>query len=85
MACPTMTFSGVTADVWNCLSQRASSLGVTLPGSSGGVEYLDAGVNYTWDQSAQTLTVTITHLPLIINCGTAESYLRQAVVGCGGH
>ena len=87
MACPTMTFNGVTPDVWTCLRQRASSLGVTLPpGNSGTVSHLDATLDYAWDPTAQTLSITITHLPpFIIECDGAMSYVRQAATACGAH
>lgn len=84
MACPALTLTGVTREVWTCLRQRAAGLGVTLPaGDSGSVRHPDADADYAWDEAAGTLSVTFTRTPTWIGCGAIESRVRQAAAGCG--
>lgn len=84
MGCPTITLSGVTRPVWECIRQRASSLGVTVPpGDSGTVRALEAEVEYAWDESATSLSITVVRRPGWIACELIESRVRQAASGCG--
>ena len=84
MACPTILLTGVTREVWTCLRQRASGLGVTMPaGDSGTVRHPDADADYAWDEAAQTLRVTFTRTPVWIGCNAIESRIRKAAAGCG--
>jgi hypothetical protein len=84
MACPTITLTGVTREVWTCLRQRASGLGATLPaGNSGSIRHPNADADYAWNEQAQTLAVTFTRTPAWIGCRIVASRVRQAAAGCG--
>jgi hypothetical protein len=85
MSCPTMSFSGVTREVYDCLIQQARSMGFPAPkGPSGIVAYHNVEAEYRWDEDAGTLAITITRAPAHIGCASVESSLRQAIRGCGG-
>jgi hypothetical protein len=85
MDCPPITLTGVTRAVYDCLLQRAKSLGLPVPGdTSGSVAYADAGAEFDWNEGAATLTVTITRKPGWVTCEMVESQLRQAARACGG-
>ncbi|HEX2211352.1 MAG TPA: hypothetical protein VHG93_26950 [Longimicrobium sp.] len=84
MACPTITLTGVTRDVWTCLRQRASGRGVTVPDADrGSIRHRDADADYAWDEGTAILTVTLTRSPSWIGCNAIESRIRQAAAGCG--
>jgi hypothetical protein len=84
MDCPTITLSGVTPPVWECIRKRASSLGVTVPpGDSGTINALEAVVEYAWDEAAASLSLTVVRRPGWIPCELIESRVRQAASGCG--
>ena len=84
MACPTITLTGVTREVWTCLKQRAGGMGVSVPdGDRGTIRHSDADADYAWDEGAATLAVTITRSPSWIGCNAIESRIRQAATGCG--
>jgi hypothetical protein len=84
MACPTFTLSGVTRPVWECIQQRASSLGIRIPpGDSGTLHPPEAEVEYAWDEAGESLSITLTRKPGWISCELIESRVRQAVAGCG--
>ena len=85
MSCPTMSFSGVTREVYDCLIRQATSLGFPAPkGASGLVAYHNVEAEYRWDEEAGTLEITITRAPAHLNCAMIESSARQAIRGCGG-
>ena len=84
MACPTFTLSGVTPAAWECIRQRAVSLGITVPADdSGTVRHPEAEVEYAWDRAAGSLSLTVVRSPTWIGCELIESRVRQAAAGCG--
>jgi hypothetical protein len=84
MACPVFTLKGVTADAWQCLRQRAASMGINLPpGDAGTVHHPEAEANYAWDEITHTLRVTFTRSPAWISCGDIEARVRLAAASCG--
>lgn len=85
MGCPTITLTGVTRAVYDCLLQRARSLGLPVPTETGGsIAYADSQADFAWNEGAATLTITITRKPGWIRCEMVESQLRQAARACGG-
>ncbi len=85
MSCPTMSFSGVTREVFDCVVKRATSMGLpALKGPSGRVAYHNVEVEYRWDEASGTLEITITRSPAHLDCAMIESSARQAIRGCGG-
>lgn len=84
MSCPTMSFSGVTREVYDCLAEQAASMGFPAPqGASGRVAFLSVEAEYRWEEGKATLAITITRSPDWLDCSMVESRVRQAVRGCG--
>jgi hypothetical protein len=84
MACPTITLTGITAQVWECCRSEASRLGVTFPvGDRGTVRHPDAEAEYAWDEAGGTLRVTFTRTPSYIRCDMIEARLREGARRCG--
>ena len=84
MGCPRVTLEGITAEVWDCLRERAAEMGVSLPEGVGGtVNHPDADVDYAWYEASGTLTVTFTRKPDGISCGDIEARIRHAAAVCG--
>ncbi|HEX2080709.1 MAG TPA: hypothetical protein VHG08_23595 [Longimicrobium sp.] len=84
MACPTITLSGIDQAVWECIRQRASSSGISIPpGDSGTINTPEAEVEYAWDAAGESLAVTVVRKPAWIACELIESRVRQAAAGCG--
>ncbi len=85
MSCPTMSFSGVSREVYDCLMQQAASMGLPTPqGPSGRVAFMSVEAEYRWDEGEGTLAITVTRSPEWLDCGMVESRVRQAIRGCGG-
>jgi len=81
MACPTMTFAGVTRPVYDCLMKQASGMGLPAPRSpSGRVAYHSVEADYDWSESAAVLTITLTRAPEWLQCAMVETRVRQAIV-----
>jgi hypothetical protein len=84
MACPRITLHGVTAEVWDCLRQRAASLGINFPpGDAGTVHHPQGDAHYAWDEVTHTLAVTFTRTPSWISCNDIEARIRHAAWACG--
>lgn len=86
MACPTMTFHDVDRRVWDCLRQAARArIGIDLADQpSGTASGLGATVEWSWDEGAATLTLTVRQKPDWIDCAAIDGNFRQAVRACGG-
>jgi hypothetical protein len=82
---PPITLRGITGDAWDCLRDRARSMGISFPPSAAGtVNHPEGDADYAWDEAAGTLSVTFTRTPSWISCGDIESRMRHAVGLCGG-
>lgn len=85
MSCPTMSFSGVTREVYDCLMRQAASMGFPTPqGPQGRVAYHSIEAEYRWDESEATLEITVSRSPEWLDCGMVEARVRQTIGGCGG-
>lgn len=83
-ACPRITLTGVADDVWQCLRERAASLGINLPpGDAGTVHHLLGDADYAWDGVTRTLAVTFTRKPDWISCNDIEARIRLEAAHCG--
>ncbi|HEX8391465.1 MAG TPA: hypothetical protein VF665_03825 [Longimicrobium sp.] len=84
MACPAITLTGITAEVWECCRREARRLGVTFPDTdTGSVHHADADADYTWNRNDGTLQVTFTRTPSYIRCEMIEMRLREGARLCG--
>jgi hypothetical protein len=89
MACTTVTFHGVTANVFQCLKEKLKQYGAKVPpGPDGTITGHEMGISITgqfhWDEQAATLTITITDKPFFLPCGTISGAIHNAVHDCGG-
>jgi hypothetical protein len=84
MACPTITLTGVTAQVWECVRRRVEGLGVAVPPADrGSVHHKLVDADYAWDPAAATLSIVFTRSPRWIGCGALAGRVRKAAAGCG--
>ncbi|HEX8320747.1 hypothetical protein [Longimicrobium sp.] len=84
MACPTVTLTGITAEVWVCCRREARRLGVNFPDEDSGTAYHpDADAGYVWNRDDGSLQVTFTRIPSYIRCEMIEARLREGARLCG--
>lgn len=84
MACPTITLTGITTEVWDCCRREARRMGVAFPeGDAGSVRHPEAEADFAWDSVSATLQVTFTRTPSYIRCEMLESRLREGARMCG--
>ena len=82
--CDSITYKGVTQDVFNCLKKKLEKAGVKIPaGNEGELEGYGVKGHFKWDGKT-TLTVTVTDKPLILPCGMITGKLNETVQACGG-
>jgi hypothetical protein len=86
MACSAVTYTGVTAAVFDCLKQKLTAAGIMVPAENNGV-IAGEGVKgtFSWDPAAATLIIQVTDKPFFLPCGTINDQIHKAVQGCGGH
>lgn len=86
MACETVTLTGVTDEVWECLLREARQRGgVPIPtGTAGTVTALGFTVRYDRVREDFLLHVTVEQKPAYVDCAFIATRLRQIVRSCGG-
>lgn len=84
MGCPTVTLTGITAEVWNCCRREARRLGVNFPDDDSGTAWHpDADADYVWNREDGTLAVTFRRVPSNVRCEMIETRLREGARLCG--
>ena len=84
-ACPTATFTDVSAQVIDCLRGRLEGQGLKVPpGNSGTITGRVATLEVEWNEESATLTVEVTDKPWILSCEAIMGRMRVAVAACGG-
>jgi len=81
--CPPFTLTGVTPEVWDCLTARARGVGIPVTGDSGTATAQGVTADWRRDAEASTLTVTVTQMPGWTECATIQAMLREVVRACG--
>lgn len=87
MACPALTFTGITPDVMGCCVQAAQLRGARIPyplPDAGEVTVSSFTFTWTYDKAARTMTVRCTRKPRLVPCAVVNGTLRSTVKGCGG-
>ncbi|HEX2191229.1 MAG TPA: hypothetical protein VHG51_20130 [Longimicrobiaceae bacterium] len=82
--CPPTRIEGVSREVWSCLWRRAREM--SLPAqeaSSGSLRHGEGAAEWSWDEAAGVLTVTVTRRPPDLDCAWVERRLRETARGCG--
>lgn len=82
--CPSFTLTGITPDVWSCLTARAEGATIPITGDSGTARSQGVTADYRRDPQANTLTITVTDLPAWTDCQTVQAVLREVVRSCSG-
>ncbi|HET7813398.1 MAG TPA: hypothetical protein VFL13_03410 [Candidatus Baltobacteraceae bacterium] len=79
MASETKTFSGIDRARMNVLRERAAAF-VQLPqGDSGAIDAQGVRGSFSYDDTAQTLTITLDHTPLFVPRSMVWSTLESAL------
>jgi len=81
-SCATQTFTGITENRFNCLTQAAQNAGITISGNTG--EASKAGITIRWqyDPATQILELQCTEAPFFAPCATVNARLQGLVDGC---
>jgi hypothetical protein len=82
--CPPFTLTGVTPEVWNCLTARAQGAAIPITGDSGTARSQGVTAEYRRDPEASTVTITVLEMPILTDCATVQAVLREVVRSCSG-
>lgn len=85
MGCSSVTYHEVTSKVFNCLKKKLEEGGVHIPsGTSGELSGHGVTADFSWDEKAATLVITIKKLPWYASCGMATGKIHDQIKSCGG-
>ena len=82
--CAPFTLTGITPDVWNRLKALAEGARIPVSGEAGTASSQGVTADWRRDAEANTLTVTVTAMPILTDCGTVQAVLREVVRSCSG-
>jgi hypothetical protein len=82
--CAAQVFNNLTQDQFNCLAAKAKAAGLPISGNSGTVSKLGAKVTWTYDPTAQQLTIQVLQTPIFMGCGDVNSKIHGIVETCTG-
>jgi hypothetical protein len=82
--CSPFTLTGVTPEVWRCLTEKAEGAAIPITSDSGTARSQGVTVDYDRDPEANTVTVTVTDMPVWTDCATVQAVLREVVRSCSG-
>jgi hypothetical protein len=74
--CPEIALDGITPDKYAALVAQAKSQGLDLSAESGSTTYQDMNFTWTYDPTAETLTIQCVEKPFFIPCTAIESRIR---------
>ncbi len=80
MACQPVSYSGVTANIFNSVKGELEKNGFTVPGTSGVIRGpFGIVMQYAWDQATETLNVEVTEKNFFVSCDQIYSQLDNAL------
>jgi len=80
--CDVQTFIGFTPQHFACLLQRAQSSGLNISGTSGTASRGGITIAWSYDASAQVLSVQCTEKPAFLGCGLITAQISDLVNNC---
>jgi len=80
--CPTQSFSPVSPGAFECLKQKALSMGIVIDSDQG--QSSKHGVTIAWffDPAAQSLELTCAEKPFFVSCETIAGQMKSLVDTC---
>ena len=82
-ACATQTFSNVQAAEWDCLKVKAASAGFSISSDRGSHSAAGLTVEWNYDPSAATLSVTCIDRPWFLSCSTINGKVHELIENSG--
>jgi hypothetical protein len=76
--------TGITPDVWGRLKALAEGARIPVAGDSGTATTQGVTADYRRDAEANTLTITVSAMPILTDCETIQAVLREVVRSCSG-
>ena len=79
-ACESVTFPGVTPQVFESLKTELQSKGFSIPGASGTINGpFGITIDYNWNQDNQTLSAQVVDKNFFVSCNQIYDQLSSAI------
>jgi hypothetical protein len=82
MGCAKQTFTQFGESNFECLKQKALSIGITIDSNHGQDSKNGITMSWTFDPAAQTLELQCLDKPFIVPCGTINGRIHDVVDSC---
>ena len=78
-ACPSQVFSGVTPAAWDSVKGKAAGAGLAMSADSGTLSKSGFTIDWNYDASEGSLTVTCTKAPFFLKCETVNAKIKEVI------
>ena len=82
-ACATQTFSNVPIAAWDRLKAKAASAGFSISSDSGSHSAGGLTVQWNYNASAETLSITCTDRPWYLTCSMINGKIHELIDNSG--
>ena len=80
--CPKQSFSPVNQSAFDCLKQKALSMGIVIDSDHGQSSKHGVTIAWSFDPAAQSLELTCTEKPFFVSCETVAGQMQSIVDTC---
>ena len=77
--CPSQTFTGITPAIKAFLESKGAAAGLPISGDTGSATTMGVTIQWNYDPTAETLTITCTDAPFFVPCHTVHSKVTELV------
>ena len=77
--CPSQTFTGITPAIKAFLEAKGAAAGMPIAGDNGSATTMGVTIQWAYDPTAETLTITCTDAPFFVPCSTVQTKVTELV------
>jgi len=77
--CPSQTFHGITPAIKAFLESKGAAAGLPIAGDTGFATTMGVTIQWAYDPTAETLTITCTDAPFFVPCSAVSAKVTELV------
>ena len=83
MGCAAQIFQNVTPEAWSCITAKAAAEGFPITSPQGSHSAKGFTFDWSYDASAQTLSITCSSKPFYASCGAVNGKIHEIIDATG--